>query len=215
MGLSATNHKPSYIEEKVLQAQGIRLIAGVDEVGRGSIAGPVVAAAVILPANIRAPWRGEVRDSKLLGQVKRELLAAHIRKRAISYGIGAVSHRLIDTIGIVRASMLAMKLAIEKLSPAPEYLLIDYLRLPAVPLPQKGIVDGDCKCFSIACASIVAKVARDEMMTRLDRLYSGYCWAENKGYCTEEHVAGLSRLGPSPIHRRTFEPVTEYVQAGL
>jgi len=113
-------------------------------------------------------------------------------------------------MGIVRASKLAMKLAIERLSPTPHYLLIDYLRLPAVRLPQKGITDGDCKCFSIACASIVAKVARDKMMVKMDRLYSGYRWAENKGYCTESHLVGLSRLGPSPIHRRTFEPVRCY-----
>jgi len=207
MGLLNTHQKPSFIEEEELLSRGIRLIAGVDEVGRGSIAGPVVAAAVIMPDNLKAPWLVEVRDSKQLRPIKRENLAMHIREVAISFGIGVVSHRRIDTLGIVRANMLAMKLAINKLSPGPEYLLIDYLRLPAVPLPQKGITDGDCKCFSIACASIVAKVARDEMMVRLDRRFSGYRLAENKGYCTEAHVAGLSRLGPSPIHRRTFQPV--------
>ena len=207
MGLLNSSQRPSFTEEAELLARGIRLIAGVDEVGRGSIAGPVVAAAVILPDNLRVSWLAEVRDSKELSPVKREILNKHIRETAISFGIGAVNHRLIDTMGIVRASKLAMKLAIERLSPAPQYLLIDYLQLPAVPLPQKGITDGDCKCFSIACASIVAKVARDNMMVKMDRLYSGYRWAENKGYCTEAHLVGLSRLGPSPIHRRTFEPV--------
>ena len=210
MGLPDIGQRPSFIEEEELLSRGIRLIAGVDEVGRGSIAGPVVAAAVIMPDSLKAPWLAEVRDSKQLRPVKRENLAMHIRKTAISVGIGVVNHRLIDTLGIVRANMLAMKLAISKLSPGPEYLLIDYLHLPAVPLPQKGITDGDCKCFSIACASIVAKVARDEMMVRLDRLFSGYRLAENKGYCTDGHVAGLSRLGPSPIHRRTFQPVRGY-----
>jgi ribonuclease HII len=206
-----TDHIPSFAEEEELLARGIRLIAGVDEVGRGSIAGPVVAAAVILPDNLSVPWLAEVRDSKLLNQAKREALAEFIRETAISFGVGAVSHRLIDTLGIGRASRLAMKLAIERLSPAPRYLLIDYFRLPEVNLPQKGITDGDCRCFSIACASILAKVARDRMMVRLDRHYSGYRWAENKGYCTGAHLSGLSRLGPSPIHRRTFGPVTFYL----
>ncbi len=210
MGLFNIDHRPSFIEEEALLNQGIRLIAGVDEVGRGSIAGPVVAAAVIMPVNTGAGWFAEVRDSKQLSPVKREALARRIRETAISFGVGAVNHRLIDTMGIVRASKLAMKMAIAKLSPVPQYLLIDYLRLAEVPLPQKGIIDGDCKCFSIACASIVAKVARDEMMVRLDRLFAGYRLAENKGYCTEAHVAGLSCLGPSPIHRRSFQPVSGY-----
>jgi ribonuclease HII len=205
--LVKTDHRPSFIEEETLLAQGFRFIAGVDEVGRGSIAGPVVAAAVILPDNLKASWIPEVRDSKQLCPVKRETLASHIKEAAVSFGVGAVSHRLIDTMGIAGASKLAMKLAVDKLMPMPQYLLIDYLRLPAVSLPQKGIVNGDCTCFSIACASIVAKVARDEMMIKLDRSYSGYRWAENKGYCTEAHLAGLSRLGPSPVHRRTFTPV--------
>ncbi len=205
-----TDRRPSFIEEETLLAQGIRFIAGVDEVGRGSIAGPVVAAAVILPDGFKASWLAEVRDSKQLCPAKRETLAICIRETAIAFGVGVVSHRLIDTMGIVRASKLAMKLAVDKLIPVPQYLLIDYLRLPAVPLPQKGIVDGDRKCFSIACASIVAKVARDEMMVKLDRHYSGYRWAENKGYCTEAHLVALSRLGPSPIHRRSFEPVRCY-----
>jgi ribonuclease HII len=204
------DRRPSFTEEEALLSRGIRFIAGVDEVGRGSIAGPVVAAAVIMPGNTGADWLVEVRDSKQLSPVKREILSKYIKETAISFGVGAVNHKLIDTMGIVKASKLAMKMAIDKLSPIPQYLLIDYLRLAEVPLPQKGITDGDCKCFSIACASIVAKVARDEMMVRLDRLFSGYRLAENKGYCTEAHVAGLSCLGPSPIHRRSFQPVSGY-----
>ena len=211
MGLPNIYQRPSFDEEEELLARGIKLIAGVDEVGRGSIAGPVVAAAVIMPDGLKAPWLAEVRDSKQLRPAKREILANHIRATAISFGIGVVNQRLIDTLGIVPASRLAMKLAINRLSPGPEHLLIDYLYLPEVPLPQKGITDGDCLCFSIACASIVAKVARDQMMIRLDRLFSGYRLAENKGYCTEEHLAGLSRLGASPIHRRTFQPVRWYL----
>lgn len=211
MELPNIYQRPSFVEEEALLARGIRLIAGVDEVGRGSIAGPVVAAAVIMPDNLKALWLDEVRDSKQLRPAKREILANHIRKTAVSFGVGVVNQRLIDNIGIVRASKLAMKLAINRLSPGPEHLLIDYLYLPEVPLPQKGITDGDCRCFSIACASIVAKVARDKMMIRLDRHYSGYRLAENKGYCTEEHLAGLSRLGPSPVHRRSFQPVRWYI----
>jgi len=205
--LSKNPQIPSFAEEKKLAAQGYQLIAGVDEVGRGSLAGPVIAAAVILPGRIKASWVTEVRDSKQLRPARRELLSPYIQKVAISVGIGVVSRKVIDAQGIVRATRLAMKLAINKLSPPPQYLLIDYLLLPEVPLPQKGLIDGDSYCFSIACASILAKVTRDRLMVRLDRVYCGYRLAENKGYCTEEHVAGLSRLGPSPIHRRSFQPV--------
>ena len=190
---------PSFAEEEKLTNQGYQLIAGVDEVGRGSIAGPVVAAAVILPIKLDIPWSAEIKDSKQLSPEKRQHLAQLIEKIAVSIGIGAVSHKGIDAWGIVRASQLAMKLAVDKLSPPPQYLLIDYLHLPDVPLPQKGLVNGDCQCLSIACASSLAKVQRDRLMVKLDKVYSGYKMAENKGYCTEEHLAGLSRLGPSPI----------------
>ena len=193
-------------------AQGYQLIAGVDEVGRGSLAGPVVAAAVILPSKMkRAYWVSKVKDSKQLSPVSREILSPYIQEIAISVGVGVVTHRIIDARGIVWASRLAMKLAIDKLSPPPQYLLIDYLCLPEVPLPQKGLIDGDSLCFSIACASIVAKVARDRLMVKLDRVYSGYRLAENKGYCTGEHVTCLSRFGPSPIHRQSFQPVKDLI----
>jgi len=207
MGLPASYQVPSFAEEKKLEAQGYRLIAGVDEVGRGALAGPVMACAVIMPDKLKGGWVAVVRDSKLLSPVRREFLSQYIQESAISFGIGAVSHRVIDALGIVRASRLAMKQAIAKLSPPPQYLLIDYLLLPEVPLPQKGLIDGDCLCFSIACASIVAKVARDHLMVELDKIYSGYGLAGHKGYCTREHVTCLNRLGPSTIHRRTFQPV--------
>jgi len=211
MGLLNNFKIPSFAEEKKLLAQGYQLVAGVDEVGRGSLAGPVVAGAVIMPDKVKGRWVAQVRDSKLLTPVKRELLAQYIQESAISFGIGAVSHRAIDALGIVRASRLAMKQAINRLSPPPQYLLIDYFRLPEVPLPQKGVVDGDTLCFSIACASIIAKVFRDHLMMKLDKVYSGYRLAENKGYCTDEHVACLFRLGPSPIHRRSFQPVSYFI----
>lgn len=202
---------PSFIEEELLAAQGYRLIAGVDEAGRGALAGPVVAAAVILPLDLNAPWLYEVRDSKLLTPIQRELFFHHIYQAAVAIGIGATAHDLIDKRGIVSATRLAMKEAIEQLSPPAESLLIDYLSLPEVNLPQKGIIYGDNLCLSIACASIIAKVARDRLMVFFDRVYTGYGLDRNKGYGTEEHFACLSRLGPCPIHRRTFSPVKDII----
>jgi ribonuclease HII len=205
---------PSFIEEERLEAQGYRLIAGVDEVGRGALAGPVVAAAVILPRDLDAPWLAEVKDSKQLTPDRRELFFHHIHQVAVAIGIGAIPHYLVDKRGIVSATRLAMKQAIERLSPPAESLLIDYMRLPEVRLPQKGITNGDNLCLSIACASIIAKVARDQLMTAFDRIYPGYGLARHKGYGTSEHFACLSRLGPCPIHRRTFSPVKDIILYG-
>jgi ribonuclease HII len=205
--------KPSFTEEISLEAQGYRLIAGIDEVGRGALAGPVVAAAVILPCGINAPWLDQVRDSKLLSPAKRELLFHNIHQIAISIGISLAPPEVIDARGIITATRLAMKLAIEQLSPPPESLLIDYMRLPEVPLPQKGITNGDRLCFSIACASIIAKVARDRLMIELDRIYPGYGLAQHKGYGTEKHLSCLRQLGPSPIHRHSFKPVRDIIEA--
>jgi ribonuclease HII len=203
---------PSFTEEELFISQGYERIAGIDEVGRGAIAGPVVAAAVILPRQIKAPWFSQVRDSKLLTPARRELLFYHIHEVAISIGIGLTPHNLIDTQGIVRATRLAMKLAVEQLSPPAESLLIDYMRLPEVGLPQKGVVNGDNLCFSIACASIVAKVVRDRLMVEFDEVYPGYGLARHKGYGTREHFACLIRLGPCPIHRQSFRPVREMIR---
>jgi ribonuclease HII len=207
----SNNHLPTFAEEKALYKKGYRLVAGVDEVGRGALVGPVVAAAVILPREIKAHWQDKVRESKQLSPAQREYLFAFIQEVAISVGIGLVPHDVVDAQGIVRATRLAMKLAVEKLAPQPQYLLIDYLRLPEVLLPQKGITDGDSLCFSIACASIVAKVARDRLMVELDGVYPGYRLAKHKGYGTKEHLACLRRQGPCPIHRRSFRPVRELI----
>ncbi len=203
---------PSFAEEKDLEAQGYRLIAGVDEVGRGALAGPVVAAAVILPCNLNTQWLGEVRESKQLTSARREFFSQHLQEIAISIGTGVSSHEIIDTQGIIKATRSAMKQAIDQLSPAPQCLLIDYMRLPESPLHQKGIKNGDSLCFSIACASIVAKVARDHLMAELDKIYPGYGLAAHKGYGTREHLACLRRLGPSPIHRRSFQPLKDLIQ---
>ncbi len=203
--------RPSFAEEKRLEAQGYQYIAGIDEVGRGALAGPVVAAAIILPRHIDAPWLDQVRDSKQLTPAKREFLFPYLQEIAISIGIGMVPHYMIDAHGIIKATRQAMKSAIDQLSPPPESILIDYMLLPEVPLPQKGITNGDSLCFSIACASIIAKVTRDHLMIELDSTYTGYGLAQHKGYCTEKHVVCLHRLGPSPIHRRSFKPVKEII----
>ncbi|MDP3880169.1 MAG: ribonuclease HII [Dehalococcoidales bacterium] len=202
---------PSFNEERILEAQGYRYIAGIDEVGRGALAGPVLAAAVILPRNMRNPWVKLVRDSKMLTPAKREVLSGHLHRAAVAIGVGAASLEIIDTRGIVRATQLAMKRAVEHLATPPEALLIDYVRLPGVELPQKGVVDGDSLCISIACASIIAKVTRDRLMRKLDRVYPGYGLARHKGYGTEEHLACLCRLGASPVHRRSFRPVRDMI----
>jgi ribonuclease HII len=201
---------PSFDEEELLEAQGYRFIAGIDEAGRGALAGPVVAAAVVLPRKRDIPFIKMVRDSKKLTPVKREGLFPLISKTAVAVGVGVVDFDVIDDIGIVPATRLAMKFAVEHLSPPPDSLLIDFMKLPEIHLPQKGITHGDDLCYSIACASIIAKVSRDRIMVELGNTYQGYGLAGHKGYGTSEHLACLQRLGPSPIHRRTFQPVSEF-----
>jgi ribonuclease HII len=205
------NQKPSFAEEKILRVRGYRFIAGIDEVGRGALMGPVVAAAVILPDNIKARWRGKVRDSKQLSPKVREYLYDFIKEAAISIGVGSYSNKVIDSIGIARATRLAMIWAIEQLTPQPQYLLIDYVHLPEMSLPQKGITGGDSLCFSIACASIIAKVTRDRLVTAMDKDYPGYGFTGHKGYGTREHIECLRKKGPCPLHRRSFRPISEMV----
>ena len=193
----------------MLATQGYRRVAGVDEVGRGPLAGPVVAAAVVLPPDIDAPWLGLVRDSKELTAPARELLYRHIRKAALGVGVGRVDSEVIDDLGIMAATRLAMRLAIEQLRPPPESVLIDHITVPDVRLPQKGITKGDSLCTSIACASIVAKVTRDRLMLEFDRAYPQYGFRRHKGYGTREHLDCLRREGPCAIHRRSFRPVRD------
>ncbi|MFA5308040.1 MAG: ribonuclease HII [Dehalococcoidales bacterium] len=199
--------KPSFAEEKALRNAGFQFIAGVDEVGRGALVGPVMAAAVILPANVRARWKSRVRDSKQLTPEAREYLFDFIRDAAVAVGVGEASSEVIDTVGIAKATRLAMLSAVRNLTPQPQYLLIDYVKLKESALPQKGIVHGDSLCFSIACASIIAKVTRDRLMQEMDKSFPGYGFAGHKGYGTEEHLKRLREKGPCPLHRRSFSPV--------
>ncbi len=203
---------PTFKEEKALIKQGYRCIAGIDEVGCGSLAGPLVAAAVILPYPLKAPWLKKVRDSKLLTPPVREELSVKIREIAIATGVGVVSNEFVDGQGLTKARRQAMKLAIEQLLPYPQTLLIDYFSVPEIKLPQKSVVNGDSLCFSIACASIVGKVFRDNLMVELDSDYPGYGLAQHKGYGTEQHLDCLHRMGPSPIHRMSFHPVRDILK---
>ena len=189
--------------EKELYAQGIDLIAGVDEVGRGPLAGPVVAAAVILPKACKIPG---LNDSKKIPKSKHKEIYEAVLQNAIAIGIGIKDNQVIDQVNIYEATKLAMMEAIGQLEPQPQHLLIDAMRLD-LPIPQTSIIKGDANSLSIAAASIVAKVTRDQMMEEFDKEYPGYDFAQNAGYGTAKHLAGLDKLGVTPIHRRSFEPV--------
>jgi len=211
MKKKALSQLPNLDEEDKLKSQGYELIAGIDEVGRGALAGPVVASAVILPHPANLSWFGLVRDSKELNSRKRESLFALINKEAVAVGIGIVPPQVIDAINILKATKLAMMQAVEKLPRQPSFLLIDRLGLSQCPIPQRGITRGDKSCLSIACASIIAKVTRDRMMEELDIMYPGYGFAQHKGYGTGRHISCLRKLGPSPIHRLYFAPVRNVI----
>lgn len=188
--------------ERDLRLQKGPLLAGVDEVGRGPIAGPVVACAVIMPPDVRAI--AGVDDSKLLRHDQRVRLAAKIRERAVAFALGAASVREIDTINIYQASVLAMQRALRRLRVQPDHVLIDGRAMRTLPIPHTAVVKGDRRCFSIACASIIAKVTRDLLMTRLAQRYPQYTWDHNAGYTTRAHVIGLTAHGITPHHRKSF-----------
>lgn len=193
--------------ERELYNEGIDLIAGVDEVGRGPLAGPVVAASVILPKDFSIP---RINDSKKLSAKQREQLYEEIMERAIAVGIGVVSNEEIDRLNIYQATQKAMVQAIENLPVTPEFLLIDALEIPVF-IPQQKIIKGDEKSISIASASIVAKVYRDRLMAEYSRKYPHFHFEKNAGYGTKEHLEALERYGPCPIHRKSFSPVKEII----
>jgi ribonuclease HII len=201
--------KPDLREEMAFYAEGYRHIAGLDEAGRGSWAGPVVAGAVILPLD-RPDLSQEldgVRDSKQLTPRQRERLYPIIESTALAAGVGIVPPEEIDEVGIVPATRQAMSLAIVQLDLPPDFLLIDYLTLSGLPISQKSITHGDVLSLSIAAASIVAKVTRDRLMVQLDARYPGYGFARHKGYGTRQHRGSLFYLGPCPIHRLSYAPM--------
>jgi ribonuclease HII len=200
----APSASASYRYEARAWRAGVGLVAGVDEAGRGPLAGPVVAAAVILDPGRRV--RG-LQDSKVLTPERREELFLVISDRARAIGVGIVDHGTIDRINILRATETAMLEALTRLAVAPELVITDFVALRALACPQKNLVDGDARCATVAAASIIAKVTRDRMMLELDTKYPGYGFARHKGYATPEHLTALDRLGPCPIHRRTFAGV--------
>jgi ribonuclease HII len=200
--------RPNLAFERRLAASRTVSIAGLDEVGRGALAGPLVAAAVILPIERKGLRRAldGVRDSKELTDAQRRAWADQVRQVSLDYGLGLATSVEVDAIGPVAATLLAMERALSALSLPPEHLLLDHVALPNVPVPQTSITHGDAIVLSIAAASILAKVWRDDLMLIYDRTYPGYGFAHNKGYGTTEHVDALSRLGPCPLHRLTFHP---------
>jgi ribonuclease HII len=200
---------PTLAYETRLWAKGYGRVAGLDEAGRGAWAGPVVAAAVILPPDDPDLLRhlAGVRDSKQLAAARREALLVPILEHAVAWGVGAVPPAEIDAIGIVPATHRAMALALHAISPPADYLLLDYVSLQEPALPQQSLIQGDARVLSIAAASIVAKVSRDRMMVELDARFPGYGFARHKGYGTELHQAMLAALGPSIVHRRSFAPL--------
>jgi ribonuclease HII len=189
--------------ERELQARGFSAVAGVDEVGRGSLFGPVVAAAVVLSPE--RTIRG-LNDSKQIEPEMRETLSERIRERAVCWAIAAVDAATIDSINIYQASRLAMRLAVSRLSPEPDFLLTDAVPIE-LPLPQRALIKGDERCHAIAAASIIAKVYRDACMRVWDEVFPGYGLASHKGYSTPEHCRAIKQFGPTPLHRLSFEPV--------
>ena len=205
--------RPDWSAERLLWKQGYLRVAGVDEVGRGPLAGPVVAAAVVFPPAFTSRKLPGLRDSKQLTAAARQRLAPRVRALAAGVGVGSASPAEIDALGIVGATVAAMSRAVRELPAPADHLLVDALPLDCDGLPCRPIVHGDALCCSIAAASIVAKVARDALMDELDAQYPGYGLARHKGYPTAEHLAALARLGPTPLHRRSFAPVRRLLEA--
>jgi ribonuclease HII len=196
------------VYENQAWAEGCEFIAGIDEVGRGPLAGPVAAAAVILPQGFFLPG---LNDSKKISAQLRNKLAVTIKQEAVAWAIGFVFPSRLDQINILNATREAMKAAVQELQARPDLLLIDAVKIPDIHIRQQPIIKGDSLSISIASASVLAKVERDAMMQAYDAIYPGYGFARHKGYATREHLEAITRLGPSPIHRTSFEPVKSMV----
>lgn len=195
--------------EKIARRQGYCNISGVDEAGRGPLAGPVVAAAVILPEGLHIPG---VNDSKKLSAARRDALYDVILDQALAVGVGVADHDVVDRLNILNATLQAMREAVSRLTVPPDYLLIDGISTIPVNIPQKTIKQGDAASLSIAAASIIAKVSRDRLMLSYDTQYPDYGFAGHKGYGCASHLEAIARLGPCPIHRKTFRGVKEHVK---
>lgn len=200
--------RPDLSLEATLWAQGLEWVAGLDEVGRGALAGPVAAASLILPADLSLMEKlSGVRDSKQMTPAERAYWSVRLRKIAVAWGIGFASHAEIDSLGILPATRLAMQRALATLPISPQHLLIDYLLLPEVAIPQTALTKGDVRSLSIAGASILAKTARDALLVALEAEFPGYGFKAHKGYGTQQHLLALRDLGPCPVHRRSFTPL--------
>jgi ribonuclease HII len=198
--------------ERVARSSGYLRIAGLDEAGRGPLAGPVVAAAVVLPPDLFIPG---VTDSKQVPEPERERLYDEIRGQSLCFGIGIVDERTIDEVNIYQATIIAMERALQALSPQPDYLLLDAMTLPRVSIPQKSLIKGDCRSHSIAAASILAKVTRDRLMRDLHKKFPQYNFEKHKGYGTKEHVALIQKYGPCDAHRKSFNPVAAMLRGDV
>ena len=208
---------PDLALELALHNDGVAIIAGIDEAGRGAWAGPVVAAAVVLPLE-RSDLKSEldgVRDSKLLSSCQRSHWARKILEIATAIGVGQATAEEIDTLGLILATRTAMTRAVHELEPSPDYLLIDHILLPESELPQTALPRGDAIVLSIAAASIIAKVTRDTIMIELDEHYPGYGFPQHKGYGTTVHRQALATSGPAPVHRRSFKPIAALLSETL
>lgn len=202
---------PLFFEARA-RASGFTCIAGLDEAGRGPLAGPVVAAAVVLPDGLLIPG---LTDSKQVPEQERERLFDVIREQAVCYGIGVVDEHTIDEVNILQATIIAMEQALASLDPRPDYLLLDAITLPRIALPQNPLIKGDSRSHSISAASILAKVARDRLMLELHEKYPQYNFRKHKGYGTNEHLALLREHGPCDAHRKTFNPVARMLRGGI
>jgi len=200
--------RPTLEYEKQLWESGFRIVAGLDEAGRGAWAGPVYAAAVVLPTDNRVvELLNGVRDSKRMTPLQRDRWRGCIQSASIAWAVGSAAHEEIDELGVLPATCLAMQRALDELIYEPSYLLVDYIQIRGCACPQLSLTKGDCRSLSIAAASVLAKTARDDFMVNLDRQFPGYGFARHKGYGTAQHRATLAELGPCPVHRYSFRPI--------